>query len=621
MARNYGAKVGQTIAGKLTRGKGGKFSSGGSGGAAASAPQTVTTADLTAAAGMSAGELEALRNLASGKPMSESQVAALEAAGLAQRNSDGKLVRTAAARSFMSALKKGDVQAMTEALSNGREKVAKKAAKANKAPKAAKPKKPTAEERQAARKQAQNDSLAAAMEAAGNDDTDLQAEFVGFARGEVELSEANGALLEKQGLVEVNDDGSYRLTKEGRTFVTSAFRGDKRSAADAAERASDNASKKAAKAERDLETKEAPEAWRDWRWVVRSASNFRDVRDEHISLTSLEAAHGMGEGPLLWWHEYDDEEDGQGLPLVLGETDFGAMHNGCLIESGTFVCKEAAEFVDANADRLAVSSGFWNAKEDYVGGVYRGPIAIAERSLMETGKQANGLADLVIVIKGAEDMKPHKKSALIRLAGAENVEAILANTDARVKAAQHIGLTQMEAGAEGVPATTGEAVAEVVAAEAATEATPITPSSEAKAEPVVEAVATEAVTGQQGSEDVKAEEHETAFLLGDLTPAEFTQMLGATFAQALAAVVPQLASAQLTTKAADDIVALTKKVDDLTKRLEDEAPREGYRPAGDPDAIVQKQAGAGPVGPRQDPATEAAYQLVDSLNGRYGQQA
>ena len=222
-------------------------------------------------------------------------------------------------------------------------------------------------------------------------------------------------------------------------------------------------------------------------------------------------------------------------------------------------------------------------------------------------------------------MKPHKKSALIRLAGAENVEAILANTDARVKAAQHIGLTQMEAGAEGVPATTGEAVAEVVAAEAAPDASAsaITPSSEAKAEPVVEAVATEAVTeaGQQGGEDVKAEEHETAFLLGDLTPAEFTQMLGATFAQALAAVVPQLASAQLTTKAADDIVALTKKVDDLTKRLEDEAPREGYRPAGDPDAIVQKQAGAGPVGPRPDPATEAAYQLVDSLNGRYGQQA
>ena len=619
-AANYGAKVGQAIRGNLGRGTGGRFARSGSGtGGGAAQPTTVTTADLTAAAGMSAGELEAWRNLASGKPLSESQVASLEAAGLAQRNSDGQLVRTASARSFMNALKKGDVQAMKEALSNGREKAAKKAAKGAKAPKAAKP---SAAERQAQRQQAQNDALAQALEAIGNDDADLQAEFVSFARGEGELSEGVGASLLKQGLVEANEDGSYRLTKEGHSFVVAAFRGDKRGASDAAARASDIAAKKAAKAERNFETKEA--GWKSWRWVIRSGSNFKDVRGEHISTKSLETAAGMGEGPLLWWHEYDDEEDGQGLPVTLGWADFGAMHNGCVIESGSFVCKEAAEFVDANADRLAASLGFWNAKEDYDRGVYRGPIAIAERSLMETGLQANGLADLVIVIKGAEDMKAHKKSALVRMAGAANVEAILANTDERVKAAQHIGLTQMEAGAEGAMQTTGEAP---VADAPVADATPITSSSEASGEPVVETPAAEATAavattdGQQGATDVKDAVEQTAFLLGDMTPAEFTQMLGATFAQALAAVVPQLASAQLTTKAADDIVALTKKVDELTKRLEDDTPREGFRPAGDPDQIVQKQAGVQFNGPQQDPGMAAALALVESLSGRTGQQA
>lgn len=634
-AANYSAKVGQAIRGNLGRGTGGRFARSGSGtGGGAAQPQTVTTADLTAAAGMSPAELDALRNLASGKPLSESQVATLEAAGLAQRNSDGQLVRTSAARGFMNALKKGDVQAMKEALSNAREKVAKKAAKGAKGAKAASGRK-TAEQRQAERKQAQNDALAQAMEAIGNDDVDLQAEFVSFARGEAELSEANADSLVKQGLVEANADGGYRLTKEGRSFVTSAFRGDKRGATDAANRAAEIYGRKASKAERTIETKEAGESdWREWRWVLRSASNFKDVHGQHISLTSLEAAHGMGEGPLLWWHEYDDEEDGQGLPVVLGWADFGGMHSGCLIESGTFVCKEAAEFVEANADGLAVSSGFYNYADDVVKGVYRGPIAIVERSLMETGRQANGLADLVIVIKGAEDMKPHKKSALIRLAGAENVEAILANTDARVRAAQHIGLTQKEAGAEGAPATTGEAPA----------ADASTPSSEAIAEapaaPVAEVVETPvSVTtgaedaGQQGGEQTaegtESKEETTSFLLGDMTPAEFTQMLGASItqtvggaiAQALAAIVPQLASAQLTTKAADDIVALTKTVNELKARLEDDTPREGYRPAGDPDAIVQKQAGVDFRGPQMDPELANAMDVVSSLSGRNGLQA
>lgn len=635
-AANYSAKVGQAIRGNLGRGTGGRFARSGSGTSGGAAqPQTVTTADLTAAAGMSPAELDALRNLASGKPLSESQVATLEAAGLAQRNSDGQLVRTSAARGFMNALKKGDVQAMKEALSNAREKVAKKAAKGQKGSKASGRK--TAEQRQAERKQAQNDALAQAMEAIGNDDVDLQAEFVSFARGEADLSEANADSLVKQGLVEANEDGGYRLTKEGRSFVTSAFRGDKRGATDAAKRAAEIYGRKAAKAERDLETKEAAAVlsggdWREWRWVMRSASNFKDVHGQHIGLTTLEAAHGMGEGPLLWWHEYDDEEDGQGLPVVLGWADFGAIHNGCLIESGTFVCKEAAEFVDANADGLAVSSGFYNYADDVVNGVYRGPIAIVERSLMETGRQANGLADLVIVIKGAEDMKPHKKSALIRLAGAANVEAILANTDARVRAAQHIGLTQMEAGAEGAPATTEAATSDATASA-------ITTSSEASAEPVVAAIETlaaeattaEVTTGQQGAQDVPVIEavktlaseavETSSFLLGDMTPAEFTQMLGASLAQAFAAIVPQLASAQLTTKSADDIVALTKKVDELTKRLEDDTPREGYRPAGDPDAIVQKQAGVDFRGPQQDPDMANAMDLVASLSGRSGLQA
>lgn len=597
MASNYGAKVGQTIAGRLGRGKGGKFASAGG---AASAPTTVTTADLTAAAGMSAAELDALRNLAAGKPLSESQVATLEAAGLASRNSDGQLVRTAAARALMVAIRKGDVQGIKEALSNGREKVAKKAGKGAKA----KAPKQSAEERQAARKQAQNDALASALEDIGNDDTAVQAEFVAFARGDGDLTETNAQMLVKQGLVEENADGGYRLTKEGRSFVTSAFRGDKRGAADAAERAAEIAAKKA----RTIATKEAGE----WRWVIRSSSSFKDRDGQHVSQDSLEAAAGMGEGPLLWWHEYEP-------PVVLGWSDFGAMHGRVLIESGTFTSKEAAEFVDAHAGELAVSLGFWGV-DPGPDEVHRGPIVIAERSLMPRDRQSNYIADYVMVIKGG-DMKAHKKEALVRLAGAANVEAILAHAELAEKAAQHIGLTAKEAGASGDPQTTEAPAAD---------ATAITSSSEAIAgtveAPVVETpVVTEAQAGQQGTEDVKPVEaklEETStFLVGDMSLAELTQLVGASIAQALAAVVPQLATAQLTTKAADDIVALSKKVDDLTKRLEDETPTGGYRPAGDPDQIVQKQSGARPAGPQMDPSMADALDLVERLNGQHGQQA
>lgn len=568
---------------------------------------------------MSAGELEALRNLASGKPLSESQVASLEAAGLAQRNSDGQLVRTSAARSFMNALKKGDVQAMKEALSNGREKAAKKAAKGTKAPKASKP---SAAERQAQRQQAQNDALAQALEAIGNDDADLQAEFVSFARGEGELSEGVATSLEKQGLVEVNDDGTYRLTDQGRSFVKSGLRGDKRGATDAAKRAAEIYAKKAAKAERDLETKEA--GWKSWRWVVRSASSYQDRDGQHVSQDALETAEGVGDGPLLWWHEYEP-------PVVLGWADFGAMHGRALIESGTFTSKEAAEFVDAHADELAVSAGFWGVEP--TDGVHRRPIIFAERSLMPRDRQSNYIADYVMVIKGG-DMKAHKKEALVRLVGAANVEAMLINTEDAERAAKHIGLTAKEAGAEGALQTTGD-VAAVVADAPVADATPITSSSEASGEvetPAAEATAAVATTevGQQGATDVKTEAATEApakeqWFVGDMTPAEFTQLLGASMAKslsdALAAVVPQLASAQLTTKAADDIVALTKKVDDLTKRLEDDTPREGFRPAGDPDSIVKKQAGVDFRGPQIDPEMANALDLVASLSGRTGQQA
>jgi hypothetical protein len=607
MARNYGARVGQTIAGNLGRGKGGKFARSGSGGGA-SAPTAVTVADLTSAAGMSAGELEALRMLAAGKPMSESQVATLEAAGLAQRNSDGQIVRTSAARALMTAIRRGDEQGIKEALSNAREKAAKKAkAKAPKAPKR------SAEDRQAARRQTQNDNLAAAMEAIGNDDADLQAEFVSFARGEGELAEANGEMLAKQGLVEINDDGTYRLTDQGRAFVAAGLRGDKRASRDAAKRAAEIAAKK-------LATKEADD-WREWRWVMLSTSAYRDRDGQHVSFDAIDSATGIGEGPLLWWHEYGDDDDG-GLPVVLGWSDFGATHERSLIESGVFVSREAAELVEKNADSMAVSSGFWGVKP--TDGVHRRPIIFAERSLMPRDRQSNYIADYVMVIKGG-DMKAHKKEALVKLAGAANVEAILANVEARERAAQHIGLTAKEADAVGEIQTTGDA------GEA------ITSSSEASGEPVVETPAAEAAPvveiatdGQQGETDVKAEaaadavEH-AAFLLGDMTPAEFTTLLGASLAKSLSdafsVLVPQLASAQLTTKASDDIVALTKKVDDLTKRLEDDTPRGGYRPAGDPDAIVQKQQGADYQGPQQDPGMEAALALIESLNGRSGQQA
>jgi len=137
---NYGAKVGQTIQGALSRGQGGKFTRGdgsaasgrevidaltGRGKKGGKGKKKVSDADQAATgekAGIDSEDLAAVRALSKAGAVSEGDAARLVNLGLAERGKDGTLRMASNARSLLRAVQGGDVQAAKDALSKGRDK-------------------------------------------------------------------------------------------------------------------------------------------------------------------------------------------------------------------------------------------------------------------------------------------------------------------------------------------------------------------------------------------------------------------------------------------------------------------------------------------------------------------
>lgn len=286
-AANYGARVGQTIAGRLTRGAGGRFSSSGaapSRGSVALVREARQQARQTLASGRPArrgggrskgrtkkpkptaeerraqkeqerqqnreavfgklqldGDVQASLLKLSQGDQPDGDVGGLVDSGLAVQGQDGAYRLTPQGRALMAAASRGDAGRARDALSLGKDRAEAARAKAEKQKKGkggkgAKPPKPTRKEQQAQNRQQLRDQMAAddvGLAPAGFD------ALLAFADGGELTDEAAASGLLATGLIEQDSAGEYRLSVGGRQFVRAAGRGDKRAALDALSRALD----------------------------------------------------------------------------------------------------------------------------------------------------------------------------------------------------------------------------------------------------------------------------------------------------------------------------------------------------------------------------------------------
>lgn len=283
---DFGARVGQTIAGRLIRGPGGRFSSSGAapdrsaallrqahqeaarvraeanrtgrrgkgkarrkGKAATAKPtaadraaqraheQQVNQEKVFAKLGLDAAAVTALQTLATGDQPSDA--AALIARGLAQQDRAGQLRLTPQGRALMLAAHRGDAGRARDALSLGtdratvaKEKADKHATKepAGKGGGKGGSARLTKEEQQA---QARQTVLSKMQEANAGLSDNAYTALLDFADGNASDPTILQQLADETGLIEIDSSGGYRMTKQGRAFVHATNSGNVRGAHDA----------------------------------------------------------------------------------------------------------------------------------------------------------------------------------------------------------------------------------------------------------------------------------------------------------------------------------------------------------------------------------------------------
>jgi len=299
---NYGARVGETIAGRLVRGIGGRFSSSGAA-PSPSAPKPPATTPKPARGGgrrkkgaappkltpeerRSQKEQErratrdqilteqgldenlrgALVDAADGNLLTAANGARLGEMGLAEQATDGTWRLTPQGRAAVRAAETGNAGRVRDALSLGRDRAAAAAEKAKaaaekkkggggggkgKKEEPAKPAKPTPEETQAANRA----SVAAAMaeQNAGLAGPALEALMTFADGGNVATPDLLSAIAKETGLLEQDRTGGYRLSTQGRRFVRAVNKADVRGALDALSEARD---RRAAQQENDMANQE-----------------------------------------------------------------------------------------------------------------------------------------------------------------------------------------------------------------------------------------------------------------------------------------------------------------------------------------------------------------------------
>lgn len=240
-------------------------------------------------------------------------------------------------------------------------------------------------------------------------------------------------------LVKAAKKGDEKMAK--RAMATAKVIADKKKAA---------AAKKGKKTKKEFDIETSPQgttfkifqqADGKYRWVTQSSSAFKDKDGHYVTLKSLTAdveyADKTGDyGTLRFWHE-----DGADI----GICDYNAMHGAILIESGLFTNDLVAQGLAISKKEWGVSLGFKNFTfEPGADGTFN-YIRRFERSVLPLEKASNWFTKL-LVTKKEKDMKPDKFQELVTLLGG-NVEAaqqIVQKAETTQKGALEAGATFKE---------------------------------------------------------------------------------------------------------------------------------------------------------------------------------
>lgn len=456
-AANYGARAGQTIAGRLVRGGDGQFASSGAAVPTYRKPKGTSRSIIVKRRDAKAkgGKKATAKKPAAGKaPKSASAVEreqlalqtarerladiktrrAERAADRAQRASDrakagvekvGQQAQTAAQTAKRTADRKAEIERRREE----KQAQGKGGGGGGKA-------KPQDKDAAKAAERAKNRS---AVQAATLDAPAFDA-FASLAEGG-DADPAQVDALVETGLVERDTTGGVRVSAAGRSYLVAANSGDVGRAKDAMSRAVDRV---AARAKR----KEAPAfaVYKDartgkGRWLTVSSTAFQDRDGEIVSVEALNAdcdrADADGQyGPLRWWH----------LPGVdIGDCDFNMVVGKSLIESGTFRDERIGAILAQKAADHQISIGFLHPRnQPDADGVFT-RIRRFERSLTPAGRASNPFTRLVV--KDTDMTTPDDKIAAFKALFGDDptlVGAFMSATAATEKSAEAAGVTFKE---------------------------------------------------------------------------------------------------------------------------------------------------------------------------------
>ena len=606
---NYGAKVGETIAGALSRGPGGRFTRGD--GSPASGRETI--AALTAkprkgragkpraseaqqaatgeAAGIDSADLAAVRALSKAQNVSEGDANRLVKLGLAERGTDGTLRMASSARGLLRAVQSGDTQGARDALSKGRDKVAR-------------------ESEAAARRTA----TASKKPKAGGGSSDSKRQAAEAKRAEREQQRAAERNARELRTVTDRTEEIEALVGSDKN-LTEAERVKRGNQLDELERRLEGIGGNEELSERigELRKKLAPQTEKAfavfkqadgrWRWLARSSNAYEDRDREIVSAKALDTDTARMQvegayGPMRFWHvgdvgyttPLDWRTSFAGSGLDIGACDFSAMDGRMLVESGTFKDGSPAEAIAANPDAWQMSIGFTHPpNEPDASGVYHN-VRIFERSLLPRGRAANPFT-AIAVSKEATDMASLKEK------WAEFVTLFNGDEAKAKEFAAQSAETQKEIEAQGVAFKEGEAASE---------------AAETKAEGV-------ATTPEAGADEGEAD---GGVFVGDMLAEEFAALLTKSITDAIAPVLTAQAELGKRVEAAEVATKEMREVDKATheavtsvlsgfvktkeatdasmaaldarvKELEGDAPqagqRAGYRASTDSATITQKQ--------------------------------
>jgi len=470
-AANWGAHVGQAIAGRLTRGEGGRFS--GDGQASAAKPPSKSREHRTALRAARQERMDALRAARAAEQEAEAVKRAEEDAYIAEgttgRERQKRRAEIAAARRERAAARKATHQHQLdeERVKRAEEDAAPPEKGAEEQPKkggggGGGKKKPSEEEKRTADEQKKAANRAATAPKAGLSTT--EAEFLaGVASGTQPAGSFDGRHLAELGLTQDTGD-TTEATDAGRRALAALERGDVRGALAAIQdgkarlahdRARAEKKRQVAQRRRRLpkgpvrQTTKALAVFKDAqghdRWLAITTTAYEDKDREFITRKAIRGVVAAGDagaprGPLRFWH----------VPgLDLGDCDYQATayDDRFLIESGTFRSPAAAR-IGQKAAQLGyqMSPGFLHTHQEPRGGSFD-HIALFERSFVPPGRASNPYTRLLT--KEARMLTPEKQKEFESLADSDEGRALLTRlltqASTTVKAADDAGAVYKDA--------------------------------------------------------------------------------------------------------------------------------------------------------------------------------